>query len=92
MSGASPSRQRIVIRLQNGQRNAYLGDCLVASIYDHRGRNRADRFSTVCDNWGVAWRTGRYDWHGTLAEARANVLKGPSAGVLPTREEPRHAT
>lgn len=74
---------RIEIRRENGQRNVYQGDELIASIFDHRGAAKAgtktDRFSTIRDDWGVAWRSGRYDWHGTYAEARDNAMKGTKA-------------
>lgn len=65
---------KIVIRRINGERCVYQGDRLIANIYDHRDiRWRGEH---VKDNWGVAWHTGRYDWHGTYAEARDNALKG----------------
>ncbi|WOB06509.1 hypothetical protein [Piscinibacter gummiphilus] len=72
----------ITIRRENGQRNAYLGGKFIASIHDFRAaaktNSKVDRFSTIQDNWGVAWTSGRYDWHGTYGEARDNVLKGPA--------------
>lgn len=72
---------RIQIKHENGQRNAYRGNELIASIFDHRSSpkpgSKVDRFSTIQDDWGVAWRSGRYDWHGSLKEARDNVKKGP---------------
>lgn len=75
--------QVITIKRENGQYNAYRGDVLIANIVDHRGRPKAgsklDRFSTIQDDWGVAWGSGRYDWHGSFAEARDNVLKGPAS-------------
>lgn len=67
---------RIQIRRINGQRCVYQGARLVANIYDHRKRCKHDRFSTVKGDWGVAWASGRYDWHNTYCEARDNALKG----------------
>ena len=66
----------IRIKRTNGERCVYDGQKLIANIYDHRRRSKTDRHSTIQDNWGVAWVTGRYDWHETLAEARDNALKG----------------
>lgn len=75
MTAASIPQSKIVIRRENGQRNVYKQGEFVAAIVDHRGRNRKDAHSTIQDDWGVAWRTGRFDWHGSLSEARDNVLK-----------------
>jgi len=67
------------IHREHGQRNAYRGTTLIASIHDHR-RNPERRAAgtTVRDNWCVCWLSGRVDWHGHYQEARDNVLKGPS--------------
>lgn len=66
------------IRIQriNGERCVYQGDRLIANIYDHRKRCKSDRFGTARGDWGVAWSSGRYDWHNTYSEARDNALKG----------------
>lgn len=72
---AGKTRPNIVIKRENGQRNVYKQGEFVAAIVDHRGRNRDDAHSTIQDDWGVAWRSGRFDWHGSLSEARDNVLK-----------------
>jgi len=68
-----PTR-RITIELNRfirGQRDFYLGDLHLGSIIDQRG-------TKLPGNWGVAWVSGRYDWHNTLQEARDNALKGPN--------------
>jgi hypothetical protein len=69
------SLKPIVIRHENGQRNVYKKGEFIAAIFDHRGRNTSDRQSTIRDNWGVAWCSGRYDWHARLSEALDNVRK-----------------
>lgn len=68
--------QAIRLRIENGRRCVFQGDTLIANIYDHRQRNRKDRYSTIEDDWMVAWTTGRVDWHGSYCEARDNALKG----------------
>ena len=75
--------EKIQIRRINGERCVYQGNRLVANIYDHRGRSKTDRYSTIQGDWGVAWTSGRYDWHNTYAEARDNALKGPAAVAAP---------
>lgn len=71
---------RITLKRENGQRNVYRGKVLIATIHDHRSSpktgSKADRCSTIRDNWNVCWLTGRVDWHSTLYEARDNALKG----------------
>ena len=59
----------------HGVRCVERGITLIATIADHRKTNRQLN-PTVQDNWAVLWLTGRVDWHGTLAEARDNALKG----------------
>lgn len=63
----------IVIKRINGERCVYQGEALIANIYDNRKRIG---MGNVTDNWAVAWRSGRYDRHGTYAEARDNALNG----------------
>lgn len=63
-------------RNEFGVRCVERGGVLIATICDHRRRNKKDKCSGIQDNWGVAWSTGRYDWHGTYQEARDNALKG----------------
>lgn len=64
---------KIEIKRINGERCVYQGDRLIANIYDNRRRVGQ---GNVTDKWAVAWITGRYDEHGTYAEARDNALKG----------------
>lgn len=62
----------IRIKQENGQRNVYKDGAFIASIVDHR---QSPKIGTITDNWMVAWKTGRVDWHGSLSDARDNVLK-----------------
>ncbi len=64
---------KIEIKRINGERCVYRGGKLIANIYDNRRRVGQ---GNVTDKWAVAWITGRYDEHGTYAEARDNALKG----------------
>lgn len=85
-SSSAPSRasafsdgasQRITIRRENGGRNVYKGGRLIAQIIDHRGLGAKDKWGRRIDgDWGVAWVSGRYDWHNTYQEASDNALKG----------------
>ena len=63
----------IRIEVKNGERCVYQDGNLIANIYDNRRRIGQ---GNITDNWAVAWLTGRYDEHGTYAEARSNALKG----------------
>lgn len=65
---------KIEIKRINGERCVYQGDKLIANIYDNR--RRKGHGNVIYDNWAVAWFNGRYDQHGTYAEARDNALKG----------------
>ena len=64
---------KIEIKRINGERCVYQDDKLIANIYDNRRRVGQ---GNITNNWAVAWSTGRYDQHGTYAEARNNALKG----------------
>ena len=76
MSVNASSKAAITIRLVNGERCIYRGTDLIGNIYDHRKRNKRDHYSTILDNWMVAWITGRSDWHSRYSQARDNALKG----------------
>lgn len=71
MATSMAAAKRVVIRHENGQRNVYKAGVYLASIFDHRRSTGA----SIQGNWGVAWSTGRYDWHETYGQARDNVLK-----------------
>lgn len=69
------SWSQLSIRHENGKRNVYKqGEC-IATILDHRDGKSTDRHSTIPDNWCIAWRTGRFDWHSSLSDALDNVRK-----------------
>lgn len=63
-------------RNQHGVRCVESGGKLIATIHDHRGRNRKDNFTSIQGDWNVCWMSGRVDWHDTYQEARDNALKG----------------
>lgn len=65
---------RIKIKRLNGERCIYRGSTLIGNIYDNR--KRVGLAPGITDAWAVAWTSGRYDQHATLAEARDNALKG----------------
>ena len=63
----------IRIEVKNGERCVYQDEKLIANIYDNRRRIGQGNITV---NWAVEWLTGRYDEHGTYADARDNALKG----------------
>lgn len=76
MTAKTSSSAAISIRRVNTERCIYRGADLIGNIYDHRKRDRRDRFSSIQGDWLVAWTTGRCDWHSSYSEARDNALKG----------------
>jgi len=60
---------RTSIKVENGQHNAYYGRKYIATINVQRKNPAAQ------GDYGVAWATGRYDWHNTFQEAQDNVRK-----------------
>ena len=67
------------IRIETGPLNrvVYQGDKIIATIHDHRRwSQKSKEINNIAGNWGVAWMSGRYDWHDTYSEAMDNALKG----------------
>ena len=56
----------------NGTKIVYCGDKIIATISGEKPTMSNGRSA----KYGVAWMTGRFDWHDTYGEARENAMKG----------------